>query len=163
MVLFSWLIKHDFRCKLLSEVSKAKGSQTSKVQADLQRKHNILYQKTTQWREIQVAYMPSIAALLLKSGAIILHPDDNSIVPDLTELIPLYLPSSFPPGFQLSPMLSPLADKKLQLCIGQADEALQAIRQGRYIITQLVQFKKLNISGTGNKPNTRMCALFDQL
>jgi len=36
----------------------------------------------------------------------------------------------------------------------QADEALEDVHCGRQMITGLVQFKKLNISDAGNKPNT---------
>ena len=50
--------------------------------------------------------------------------------------------------------LSPELDER-------AEEALEDIRRGRRMITGLTQFKKLNICGAGNKPNTRMHTLYN--
>jgi len=47
--------------------------------------------------------------------------------------------------------------------MAQADEALEDVRRGRRMITGLVQFKKLNILGAGNRPNTRMRTLYNRL
>ena len=45
----------------------------------------------------------------------------------------------------------------------QADDALADVRRLRCIIQGLWQFKKLNTSGTGNKPNTRMLDLYKRV
>ena len=45
----------------------------------------------------------------------------------------------------------------------QADEALADARQFRHTIQGLWQFKKLNISGTGNKLNTLMLDLYNRI
>ncbi len=107
--------------------------------------------------------MPVVATLLLRSGVITIDTDDDPSDPELAESTPLYLPSSLLSSLHNSPELLPLADKELRLRIGQADEALENIRKGRRMITGLIQFKKLNISGAGNKPNTRMRVLYDRL
>jgi len=51
---------------------------------------------------------------------------------------------------------------EIQLRIAQADDALADIRHHLRIISGLWQFKKVNISGTGNRPNTRMRSLFNR-
>jgi len=43
----------------------------------------------------------------------------------------------------------------------QADDALNEIWRHRHVIQRLWQFKKINVSGTGNRPNTRMLTLFN--
>jgi hypothetical protein len=76
------------------------------------------------------------------------------------ENIPLFLPSSLPPHIFNLPELREI--QQLERCLRepQADDALAEIRRQRRIIKGLWQFKRLNISGTGNKPNTRMIRLF---
>ena len=48
----------------------------------------------------------------------------------------------------------------MRLRIAQADDALADIRHHLRVIAGLWQFKKLNTSGTGNQPNTRMRTLY---
>lgn len=49
---------------------------------------------------------------------------------------------------------------ELRLREPQADDALAEIRHHRRVIQGLWQFKRLNVSGTGNRPNTRMLNLY---
>jgi hypothetical protein len=56
--------------------------------------------------------------------------------------------------------MSKILNMEHRLQMAQADDALAEIRRHRCIVTGLYQFKKLNVSGTGNRPNTRMWALF---
>ena len=56
--------------------------------------------------------------------------------------------------------MSTISEKERHLRVAQADDALAEIHRQRRIVTGLYQFKKLNVSGTGNRPNTRMWTLF---
>ena len=80
------------------------------------------------------------------------------------EAIPLWLPLSLPPSLphQLRTMglLPSLLEKETRLRIAQADDVLAEIRQQHRTVTGLVIFKKLNISGTGQRQNTCMRTLF---
>ena len=78
------------------------------------------------------------------------------------EDVPLFLPSSLSANFQSSPGFSKALAHEIQLRIAQADDALADIRHHLRIISGLWRFKKVNISGTGNKPNTRMRSLFNR-
>ena len=80
---------------------------------------------------------------------------------DHPEIIPLHLPSLV--NFSGKANLRSIALKELQLRIAQADQLLAEIHCGRRILTGYTQFKKLNVTGTGNKPNTRMCSLYNQM
>ncbi len=146
------------RHKLGHEVSLIANTKSSKQHADLQEKRNMLTRQIVQWQEIQLVYMPTIAPLFLKTGTI--GADNNSIGSDT---IPLYLPSSLSLSLRNTPILSPLIEKKHRLHIGQAEEALEGVRHGQQMLTGLVQFKKLNITGAGNKANTRLHTVVNHL
>jgi hypothetical protein len=152
-----------FRHKLRYEASLITGNKSSKQHADLQEKRNGLSRRITQWREVQLVYMPMVASLLLETGTISLGTSDTSVGSELAEAIPLHLPSSLPSSLRNSSSQSSLAEKEYRLRIGQADEGLEHIRHGRRMITGLIQFKKFNISGAGNKPNTRFRTIVNRL
>ncbi|KAG6808449.1 hypothetical protein H0H92_004083 [Tricholoma furcatifolium] len=96
--------------------------------------------------------MPCVAFLLPIDGL-----DDSENNP---EALPLHLPSSL--TAKLREQLVDLAEKEERLQFAQADDSLSEIRRHRRILTGLYQFKKLNVSGTGNRPNTHMYGLFKQ-
>lgn len=107
-------------------------------------------------------YMPCVAALLLSSHSTAVDTDPTEKV----EMIPLWLPSSLPASLpqqlHTSGISSGLAEKETRLRIAQADDALAEIRRQRRILTGLVLFKKLNVSGQGQKKNTKMRTLFNR-
>jgi len=78
------------------------------------------------------------------------------------EDVPLFLPSSLSANLQSSSGFSKTMNHEILLRIAQADDALADIRHHLRIISGLWQFKKVNISGTGNQPNTRMRSLFNR-
>ena len=49
---------------------------------------------------------------------------------------------------------------ELHLCEPQADDTLMEIQHHHHVIQGYWQFKQLNVSGTGNKPNTQMLNLY---
>ena len=57
-------------------------------------------------------------------------------------------------------MLHDICQLERQLREPQADDTLADIRRQRRVIQGLWQFKKLNVSGTGNKPNTHLITLY---
>jgi hypothetical protein len=113
-----------------------------------------------------MVYMPCVASLLASSA--IPEQDTNVTTPLLpserVENMPLWLPSSLPatmPAQLRVTGLSPgLLEKETKLRLAQADDALAEIRRQHRIVTGLVIFKKLNVSGRGQKKNTRMHMLF---
>jgi len=152
------ILTFHIRRTLRLDVSRIKGKRTSKQLADLQDKRNLLRRRIQRWREIQLAYTPCVSTLL--AAAIPASIDDADIVPELAESIQLHLPSSLPPDLLRSADMSTISEKERRLRVAQADDALAEIRRQRRIVTGLYQFKKLNVSGTGNRPNTRMWTLF---
>jgi hypothetical protein len=143
-----------FRRSLLYEIKIMKKYETQKQLADLEEKRRILISRINKWREVQLAYIPDIGPLVANTA---------SKLDSLTaENVPLFLPSSLSPNHQNTPGFSKALAHEVQLRIAQAGDALTDIRHNLRIISGLWRFKKVNISGTGNRPNTRMRSLFNR-
>jgi hypothetical protein len=142
-------------------VSQAKGELTRTQLKDINEKRIALHRRIQAWREAQMVYMPCVASLLTPSSTIA-EVDSGSL--ERVENIPLWLPSSLPASMpsqlRATGILPGLVEKETKLRLAQADDALAEIRRQRRIVTGLVIFKKLNISGLGQKKNTRMRTLF---
>ncbi|KAF9039085.1 hypothetical protein BJ165DRAFT_1531200 [Panaeolus papilionaceus] len=129
---------------------------TTKDMADSQEKENVLRRTMRQWREDQLVYTP-FAASLVASNPLLNDPEN----PPPIESIPLYLPSSFPADALAS--IPEIGDKERRMCEAQADDALMGIRRHHRVLQTLSKFRSSNISGTGNRYNTRAMAVFTQI
>ncbi|KAJ2911563.1 hypothetical protein MD484_g8853, partial [Candolleomyces efflorescens] len=125
---------------------------TSKQKADLEDKRTALRRRINQWRDIQWVYAPCVISLL---------PSVDGTDDTAAENAELYLPSSIPASLHSTVPL--LIERERKLREAQCDDALAEIRRQRRILTGLVQFKKLNLSGQGNKPNTRVRSLYNRI
>ena len=107
------------------------------------------------WRPIQITYAPHIATLLpLVQGD---AGDEANVNHYLNpESTPLYFPSSLPLNIHKHPELKEVHKAECHLHKPQANDALADIHHLCLIIQGFWEFKKLNISGTGNQPNTQM-------
>ena len=138
-----------------------KGLRTSKQLAELQEKHTALLRLIQNWCEVQLVYMPHVASLIQGAPVADANGDATSVPSDtFAENIPLFLPSSLPPHIRALPELQDICKLERRLREPQADDALAEVRRQRRIIQGLWQFKRLNVSGTGNRPNTRMLTLY---
>jgi hypothetical protein len=125
---------------------------------DLEEKRRILLGRINKWREIQLAYIPDIGSLVANTASKLLSQSHSLAAED----VPLFLPSSLSANLQGSRGFLKTLTHEFQLRITQADDALADIRHHLRIIAGLWQFKKVNISGTGNQPNTRMRTLYNR-
>jgi hypothetical protein len=151
-----------FFCRrgLAQEIAAFKGKLTPHQSADIQEKRNSLAHRIQQWREVQFAYTPTVATLLVSDLTNSDIPSPSFERPESTNL---FLPSSLPSKLTNNPTIKRIAAKELRLRIAQADDALADIRRLRRLVTGLTNFKKLNVSGTGNKPTTRMRTLHNRM
>ena len=135
---------------------------TSKQLADLQDKRNALLRLIQNWREPQLVYTPHVALLVSRTQSAETNTTaPSSLAPEtLPENIPLFLPSSLPAHIRSLPELKEICALEQRLREPQADDALAEVRRQRRVIQGLWLFKRLNISGTGNRPNTRMITLY---
>src|SRR5687767_9762614 len=163
-----------FRQMLFYETKVMKKYETQKQLGDLEEKRTLLMRRINQWRGVQLAYIPPTGSLLTDSDSGLLSLENYSDAENFNsvETIPLFLPTSLVSNLQNIPSLSNVQNtpgfaealaRELRLRIAQADDALADIRRHLRLIAGLWQFKKLSVSGTGNRPNTRMHTLFNRL
>ena len=137
-----------------------KGLRTSKQLADLQEKRNGLLCLIQNWRAVQLVYLPHVASLLAQSPP----PPESTTISSTPEIlaknIPLFLPSALPHHIRNLPELEELCKLERRLREPQADDALASIQRQRRVIQGLWQFKRLNASGIGNRPNMNMLTLY---
>ncbi|KAF8335185.1 hypothetical protein F5887DRAFT_892104 [Amanita rubescens] len=147
----------DQQFKLKRELSTSK-KVTSKQLVDLQEKRNALVHRFQAWRPVQLAYMPHVSSLI--PGL------DDDTAPEYyanPESITVLFPSSLTCELLALPGVRGLAQQECQLRESQANDALADIRRLRRIIQGFWHFKKVNVSGTGNRPNTRMLGSYKQI
>ena len=88
-----------------------------------------------------------------------LPPDPKTAQP---EHIALWLPSALPPAWLQGGLAQGLGAKEIRLRIAQADDSLEDICRLRRVLTGIAEFKRLNVSGSGQKANTRIRTLYDK-
>lgn len=103
-------------------------------------------------------YTPHAATIIAETSPQI---DDPHV--ELPENLSLYLPSSLPKSVHALPEMKRICSMEHRLCYAQAHDSLAQLRRQRRIIQGLWQFKKINISGTGNRPNTRVLSTYKRL
>lgn len=129
--------------------------------AETQEKQNALHHRIRQWQTLQDIYMPMVAQLRTSSAMAADDGEDEGTT-RITKDTNLSLPSALPIHLRSSEALHELISKEKRLRIAQADDALADIRRLRRVLTDVRQFRKLNVSGMGQKANTRMRALYDR-
>jgi len=149
----------NLRRSLAYEITVMKKYETQKQLADLEEKRHTLLYRITQWREVQLAYIPAAGPLVAMTASEVLsHSDGENSV--LAENLPLFLPSSLPLDIRTTRSCTQSMSHEARLREAQADDTLADIRHSLRIIAGLWQFKRQNVSGTGNHPNTRMHVLY---
>lgn len=108
------------------------------------------------WKKTQDIYMPFV--IPLRPSLDSAEPDDTT--EELAEQVDLFLPSACPEALWAG--MSSLIQKEKKLRTAQAQDALSHLRRLRRILTNITDFKRTQVSGTGNRSNTRMRTLFDK-
>ncbi|EMD40257.1 hypothetical protein CERSUDRAFT_28712, partial [Gelatoporia subvermispora B] len=128
--------------------------------AEVQEKRNALSYRIRIWRKIQNIYMPVVTRLREDEDS---EGDDEDGDEDgAVDSDSLFLPSSLPANIRTQPSIQSLLTLERHLRIAQADDALDEIRRLRWILQRVLQFRKLNIAGSGAKPTTHVRSLYDK-
>lgn len=131
------------------------------------------------WRAIQEVYMAAVKHLVDDWLSNSRRDDDdhaplvedmdrgdegseNSVVRIPAEDVPLFLPSSLPPHLCNDHAMAALRRKEARLRVAIADDSLTEIRRLRRMMVGVAQFKQLNVSGTGQKANTRVRNIYSK-
>lgn len=141
-----------------------KGWKSVSELANLQQQRNALAHRIDGWHSTQDVYMPMVSLLLAGSAPADGDDggDDEILTPFKAEEVKLYLPSSLSRHLAVGSAFNSLASKESHLRVAQAEDALAKIRRLRRILLAVVQFRELNVAGTGQVANTRMCHLYDK-
>ncbi|KAI0739804.1 hypothetical protein C8Q80DRAFT_1124130 [Daedaleopsis nitida] len=129
---------------------KMSGTDTSLT--EVQEKRTVLQRRIETWQDLQNLHMLIVTQFHRSGNADGLAAGATTTTPnsDKAEDIRLWLPSALPEELRSS--LAPgLLDKEQRLRIAQADNALDNIRQLRRILTGISDFRRLNVSGTGQR------------
>lgn len=133
---------------------------TTKTEADIVDKRTALSRRIQNWRGVQLVYTPHAANLIAAKGTL----DENGVLQlGNPENIPLFLPSAMPPEIRSTTEMKKICEMELSLRKAAADDALCEIRKGRRNLMKLWKYKKINVSGTGNRPNTRMLTVYKRM
>lgn len=122
--------------------------------ADLQSKHNVLSHQIGSWQGIQDVHMLQVAQLCVAKPE---HP--VGLPPIKPEDIKLWLPSSVLLGHPSLSSLLALQAKKQCLHLAQMSDSLEDIHQ---ILASITEFKKLNVSGTGQHAVTWTLSVYER-
>ncbi|KAF8230998.1 hypothetical protein L208DRAFT_1053501, partial [Tricholoma matsutake] len=151
----------EWQCIITYDIKVLKKYKTQTQLADLEEKQRTLMMHINLWREVQLAYLPSTGYLVTVVYTNLLSEVQSSKESLTAEAIPLFLLSSLLPNQQPSLAFAKCLLCEVRLRIAQAEDALADIWHYLHLISGFWQFKKVNISGTGNCPNTRMRTLFN--
>jgi len=101
--------------------------ETQKQLADLEEKRHGLFHCITQWREIQLAYIPAAGLLVTTTASeVLLHSASEN--PLFAKNIPLFLPSSLPSDIRSTRSCTQSMGHEAALREAQADDTLADIR-----------------------------------
>ncbi|KAI0045474.1 hypothetical protein FA95DRAFT_1473414, partial [Auriscalpium vulgare] len=124
----------------------------------LREKQAVLRHRIASWRPIQQLYIPCINQLLSNSQDADADASASSSVPSTSghpENETLYLPSQLPVELRRTGCVAGLADKEYRLRLAQAEDSLYEVRRSLRIRHTHVHFKRIHITGPGQKANTR--------
>jgi len=112
------------------------------------------------WQSLQAIYQPGVSQLRVTT------PTQFDVLVSTSEHIEdtqLWLPSSMPQDKQKSGCIPGLIDREVRLRVAEATDTLENLRQQLRITSGVFNFKKVHISGTGQKANTRARTLLSRL
>ena len=109
---------------------------------------------------MQLVYTPYAAVLVASSLA---ANGDGVTCAVSAENISLFLPSALPVNVQSVLDMTHVCRMETQLRLAEARDALTDIRRMRRSIQWLWQFKKANLSGMGNRPNTKSQTIYNRM
>ncbi len=142
-------------------------SDTQKGATTLQERRNVLQARLNHWFKIQTAYIPIAQNLRTAQhsddGGAGAHLGSNEELEDANpssadydaEKVKLYLPSQLPLSLWSTGCMHGLHKTELRLRVAQASDTLEQLKQQLLIYSGFVRYKIDQVSGPGQKANTR--------
>lgn len=120
------------------------------IASPLQERQNVLQARLNNWYKIQAVYIP--AAQILRGFQ---HGEEIRAGGHDAENAKLYLPSQLPPNLWSTGCMPGLREIELKLRIAQISDSLEQLKQQLCVYSGLVHYKISQVSGPGQKSNTR--------
>lgn len=128
----------------------------------LQERRNILQARLNSWFKIQVAYIPVAqslrAAQHINYAGTDVESDEDASSPSTdidAEKAALFLPSQLPPSLWSTGCMVGLHEIERKFWIAQASDTLEQLKEQLCVYSGLVRYKIDQVSGPGQKANTR--------
>ncbi|KAH9894841.1 hypothetical protein C8Q73DRAFT_645213, partial [Cubamyces lactineus] len=140
----------------------ASGMRTISELAEQQEKRNVLTKRIEAWQLMQDVHMPMVASLRAppEHSSSSLSPSLTPSAPTRPENTMLWLPSALPPHMRILDTLTDIQKKEHRLRSAQLADSLDDIRRVRRILAAIIDYSKVNVSGTGQRATTRMQDLY---
>lgn len=160
--ILSGLELEEQRHKLMAAISGLKPTTPVSKIADWQTKLNSLTHRISQWRKVQLLYMPGIPLAFSTESDIPEEVEGPHSVLNLTVLnVQLLLPSDLEASIRGQCCPSHLVETEIRLRFGVAEDSLRDLRKYLKVKKTLINYKIQHISGPGQKANTRARAIID--
>ncbi len=151
------------------------GSDVQKAVTTLQERRNLLQARLNAWFKVQAVYIP--VAQTLREGqhseatGASGHVEADEELRDMgrlstdtdTEKVKLYLPSGLPPSLRSTGCTPGLREIELKMRMAQISDALEQLKQQLCVYSSFVHYKITQVSGLGQKANTRARCLLLRL
>ncbi|KAL1940996.1 hypothetical protein VTO73DRAFT_7632 [Trametes versicolor] len=152
--------------------SKAGSHHSDKDLVDLLQQRNSLRRRIYVWTETQHIYMPAVVQLRIQTNTTLPllpddampdgHPENEDVDIVNPEDLVLWLPSAIPSSLRIGDFTQRLSDFERRLRLAQIEDSLSTIRRVRRMLKGISEFKRLHISGTGNRANMRSRTLYSK-
>lgn len=133
--------------------------ETSQTIAKLETRRNGLQRRLNSWFNIQASYVQAVLQVRKASTAAANSSQDALADEEVTEEHPeemiLFLPSQVPESLRVTGCLAGVAEIENRLRIAQASDALEHLKGQLCTYQGLVKYKITQVSGPGQKSNTR--------
>ncbi|KAH9895248.1 hypothetical protein C8Q73DRAFT_619173, partial [Cubamyces lactineus] len=142
---------------------RARDQSTISTIAEVQEKRTALLRRIELWQVVQDVHMAMVP--LLRNSEASTGSSSGAGVPPArvkAEYMKLWLPSSLPPQYRQLPTLAALVRKEARLRLAQLSDSLEDIRRYLRVLTGITEFKRLNVSGAGQRMSGRIRSLYSR-
>lgn len=142
---------------------RARDQSTINTIAEVQEKRTALLRRIELWQGVQDVHMAMVP--LLRNSEASTGSSSSAGAPPArvkAEHMKLWLPSSLPPQYRQLPTLAALVRKEARLRLAQLSDSLEDIRRYLRVLTGITEFKRLNVSGAGQRMSGRIRSLYSR-
>ncbi|KAF9777745.1 hypothetical protein BJ322DRAFT_1015458 [Thelephora terrestris] len=142
----------------LSSIAQKMSTKSDMQKASIQEKRNILMRQIRRWQQAQLVYMPGATTLSVPAHNYNANNEDPKDL-EVPENIHLIVPSKVEPTQRDATCLHRVAEYEQQLRLAQVQDSLIELRHARQIRHTLLMNHQTQITGQGQRANTKSCTI----